>query len=147
MFRKHRDARTYSSDYFLVPLQNTLVSRFLPLIGQKILKVLSGWLLDLLRLMASSCRQKIIAVLATVRQTHIMELVRKVNSTYNQVNRNLQILEHEEIVESQYCGRMRLIRLNLESPKTNALLNALRILGEREANRSPLRGKKTEERW
>jgi hypothetical protein len=144
MFRKYRGSRRYSLDYFPVSLQITRVSRFLVFIGKKIARVLQGLPLDLPRLMASSCRQKIIAVLATVRQTHIMDLVRKVNSTYNQVNRNLQILEHEEIVESHHYGRMRLIRLNRQSPKTKAILHALRIL--REQNRTLLRDKKTEKR-
>ena len=78
--------------------------------------------------MASTCRQKIIATLASVKQTHMMDLVRKVNSTYTQVNRNLQILEQEDIVKSQYYGRMRMIRLNRENPKTEAILKALRML-------------------
>ena len=78
--------------------------------------------------MASSCRQKIIATLARVQQIHMMDLVRKVNSTYTQVNRNLIILEQEGIVESQYYGRMRMMRLNRENPKTQAILKALRIL-------------------
>ena len=78
--------------------------------------------------MASSCRQKILATLSRVGQTHMMDLVRKVNSTYTQVNRNLQILEQEDIVESQYYGRMRMIRLNRENPKTEAILKALRML-------------------
>lgn len=73
-----------------------------------------------------------------------MDLVRRVNSTYNQVNRNLQILEQEGIAESEYYGRMRLIRLNRENPKTKAILQALRIL--REQNRNLLRIKKSEER-
>jgi len=87
--------------------------------------------LDLGRLVASSCRQKIIATLASVGQTHMMDLVRKVNSTYTQVNRNLQILEQEDIVVSQFYGRMRIIRLNRENPKTEAILKALRILRRR----------------
>ena len=78
--------------------------------------------------MASTCRQKILATLAMVGQTHMMDLVRKVNSTYTQVNRNLQILEQEGIVESRYYGRMRVIRLNRENPKTKVLLKALRML-------------------
>jgi len=78
--------------------------------------------------MASTCRQKIIESLARVQQTHMMDLVRKVNSTYTQVNRNLQILEQEDIVRSQYYGRMKMIRLNRQSPKTEIILKALRML-------------------
>lgn len=87
-----------------------------------------GCLLDLGRLMASSCRQKILETLSRVGQTHMMDLIRKVNSTYTQVNRNLRILEQEYIVESQYYGRMRIIRLNRKNPKTEVLLKALSML-------------------
>lgn len=57
-----------------------------------------------------------------------MKLVQKVNSTYNQVNSNLQILQKEEIIFDEHFGRMRVIRLNKESPRTLLLLQALRIL-------------------
>jgi predicted transcriptional regulator len=87
-----------------------------------------GTALDLSQLISSSCRRKILETLSKVKQTHIMDLVRKVNSTYGQVNRNVQVLEQEGIVSSNYYGRMRLIKLNSGNPKTVALLKALRIL-------------------
>jgi hypothetical protein len=58
----------------------------------------------------------------------MMDLVRKVNSTYGQVNRNLQILEHEGIVNIRYYGRLRIIKLNRGNPKTITLLKVLRLL-------------------
>jgi hypothetical protein len=88
----------------------------------------TGETLDLAQLISSSCRQKIIETLSKVKQTHIMDLVRRVNSTYSQVNRNVQILERESIVSSHYHGRMRIIKLNCDNPKTVAMLKALRIL-------------------
>lgn len=57
-----------------------------------------------------------------------MELVRKANSTYNQVNINLQILQKEGVVFDERFGRMRVIWLNRENPKTARLLRALEIL-------------------
>jgi len=60
-----------------------------------------------------------------------MELVRKVNSTYNQVNSNLQILHNERIIFDEHFGRMRVIRLNKENPRTTLLLQALKILETR----------------
>jgi hypothetical protein len=57
-----------------------------------------------------------------------MELVRRVNSTYNQVNSNLKILQNEGIVFDEHFGRMRVIRLNKENPRTMLLLHALKIL-------------------
>ena len=61
-----------------------------------------------------------------------MDLVRKVNSTYTQVNRNLQILEKEGMVKSEHYGHIRIIRLNRENPKTEAILKALKILKKQE---------------
>lgn len=88
--------------------------------------------MDLLQLIASSCRQKILETLSKVGQTYVMDLVRKVNSTYTQVNRNLGILEKEGIVKSKRYGRVRIIRLNRENPKTEAILKALEILRRQE---------------
>jgi predicted transcriptional regulator len=92
-----------------------------------------GTTLDLAQLISSSCRQKIIETLSKVKQTHIMDLVRRINSTYGQVNRNVQILEQEGIVNSNYHGRMRMIKLNSDNPKTVAILKALRILKNQES--------------
>ncbi len=57
-----------------------------------------------------------------------MRLVRKVNSTYNQVNSNLQILQKERIIFDEHFGRMRVIRLNKENPRTKILLQTLKML-------------------
>lgn len=57
-----------------------------------------------------------------------MKLVRKVNSTYNQVNSNLHILEKEGIVVDEHFGRIRVIRLNKENFTTRLLLQALKML-------------------
>lgn len=79
-------------------------------------------------ILASSCRRKILKVLWRIGRANVMELVRKVNSTYSQVNPNLQMLEKEGIIVDKHFGRMRIIRLNKENPKTAVLLYALRIL-------------------
>jgi hypothetical protein len=60
---------------------------------------------------------------------NIMSLVRKVNSTYNQVNANLQIIEKENITIEQRFGRIRMIKLNRENPKSILLLQTLEMLG------------------
>ena len=61
-----------------------------------------------------------------------MELVRKVNSTYNQVNSNLHILQKEGIIFDDHFGRMRVIRLNKENSKTKVLLEASKLLQDSE---------------
>ena len=56
-----------------------------------------------------------------------MKLVRIVNSTYNEVDRNLHILEREGIIIQRYDGRKRIIHLNLKNEKTLVLLKLLMI--------------------
>ena len=80
------------------------------------------------QLIASSCRQKILLALSKIKRTHVTNLVRITNSTYNQVNRNLAILEKEGVIKTKRYGRMRIIELKIENPKTQALLKALHIL-------------------
>jgi len=62
--------------------------------------------------------------------THVTNLVRIINSTYNQVNRNLQTLEKEDIIKTKHYGHIKTIQLNEENPKTQALLKALHILNK-----------------
>ena len=60
---------------------------------------------------------------------NVMELVRRVNSTYNQVNANLKILQETGVISDKHYGRLRVIWLNKESHRTLLLLKALRLLG------------------
>lgn len=80
------------------------------------------------QVIASSCRQKILLALSKTQQTYITNLVRTINSTYNQVNRNVQILEKEGIIKTKYYGRLRMIELDRKNPKTQTLLKALHML-------------------
>jgi len=91
--------------------------------------------MNLETLIASSCRRRIIRVLSSSGRANVMDLVRKVNSTYNQVNSNLQTLQKEEVIFDEHFGRMRVIRLNRENPRTALLLQALKILETPEEKR------------
>lgn len=84
--------------------------------------------MELNKILASTCRQKILLALFELKRTHMMDLIRKVNSNYNQVNRNLIILEKQKIVTISYCGRMKIIRLNFENPKVMIIIEALKML-------------------
>jgi predicted transcriptional regulator len=44
------------------------------------------------------------------------------------VDRNLRILEQENIIRTKRIGNVRIIRLNFENPKTDSLLRALQLL-------------------
>jgi len=65
----------------------------------------------------------------------VTNLVRIINSTYNQVSRNLQLLEKEGIIKIKCYGHMKLIELKIENPKTQALLKALHVLDKPIPNR------------
>lgn len=80
------------------------------------------------QLIASSCRQKILLALSSTKGTHVTNLVRIINSTYNQVNRNLLILEDEGIIKTKRYGHLKIVELEKENPRTEALLKALHIL-------------------
>jgi len=84
--------------------------------------------LKLEQIIASSCRQKILRALSNAKKTHITNLVRITNSTYNQVKRNLDIMEKEGIVKIQNFGNMKIVELNFSNSKTVKLLKALQTL-------------------
>jgi predicted transcriptional regulator len=84
--------------------------------------------MNLETLVASSCRRRILRVLSTSGRVNVMTLVTKVNSTYNQVNANLHILQETGIIFDEHFGRARVIRLNKDNPRTILLLQALKIL-------------------
>lgn len=80
------------------------------------------------QIIASSCRQKILLALSKTKRTHVTNLVRIINSTYNQVDRNLRVLEQESIIKTLRYAHVRIIELDMENPKTLALLKALELL-------------------
>ncbi len=106
-----------------------------PIIGYLYELMQDGCDLELKKLVSSSCRQKILKTLSKENGMNMMSLVRKINSTYNETNRNLKILQAEGIVVIIYFGRVRWIKLNHESPKTIALLQVLKVLDSEANNR------------
>ena len=78
--------------------------------------------------MRSSCRRRILKALSKEQEINIMRLVYAVNSTYNEVDRNLRILENEGLIAQKYFGRKRFIRLNLENKRTLAVLKMLNLM-------------------
>ena len=86
--------------------------------------------LKLEKILASTCRQKILLCLAKVKKTHITNLVRMTNSTYNQIIRNVEMMNREGIVNIYCCGSLKIIELQYDEPKTERLLKALQLLQE-----------------
>lgn len=89
--------------------------------------------MDLKKLLASSCRQKILKELECSSELNVMALVSKINSTYNEVNRNLSILEQENIIIDKRYRRLRMIKLNQRNSKTKLLIQVLKALDSESA--------------
>lgn len=84
-------------------------------------------------MLASSLRQNILKELSLTRELRVMELVRRTGSTYNELNRNLEILEKENLIINEYRlkvrhGKVRVISLNRDDHRTKILLEVLRAL-------------------
>jgi len=86
------------------------------------------------QIIASSCRQKMLLALAKVKKTHVTQLVRMINSTYNEVRRNLEILHEEGIVKFTSCGNMKMVELERDNQKTEKLLMVLHTLQHEDAS-------------
>ncbi|MCL5877776.1 MAG: hypothetical protein M1540_08205 [Candidatus Bathyarchaeota archaeon] len=84
--------------------------------------------MDLEELISSSCRRKIIKYLAENGPTNIMRLVLGTRGKYPRINSELQILQRENIVVDQHKDRMRIIKLNKESPNAVLVIQALKVL-------------------
>jgi hypothetical protein len=102
----------------------------------------AGAQMDLRKVLASSTRQNILKVLAEKREMQVMKLVSSVGSTYNELNRNLQLLEKEGLIINEYPvrvrhGKVRVIRLNKENPKTLTLLKVLKTLDQENNPKTP----------
>jgi predicted transcriptional regulator len=80
------------------------------------------------KILASACRRKIPTALSEKKQISMMKLVRAVNSTYNEVNHNLHVLEQEGTITQQHAGHSRIVSLNFENEKTLVLLKLLKII-------------------
>lgn len=50
------------------------------------------------------------------------------NSTYNQVKCAVTVLEKEGIVKTKSLGHLKIVELEMDNPKTQALLKAMSIL-------------------
>jgi hypothetical protein len=90
--------------------------------------------------MASCLRQNILRELSKVREIRIMKLCGNLRSTYIELNRNLLLLQREGILTNIYKddvagqGRIRIIRLNKDNPKTQVLLEVLKKLDQEGSN-------------
>lgn len=85
-------------------------------------------MLDREKVLASKCRQKILRTLARNSQVRIMHLVRETGFSYNEVDRNLHVLEDQALIFQQRRRGFRVVSLNLENENLPVLLNVMKLL-------------------
>jgi predicted transcriptional regulator len=72
---------------------------------------------------SSRLRIKILKILFQMRELNVSEIARRLNVNYNTTIKHLKILEDEGIVCHKVFGRIRLYRLNENSPRVRAIQN------------------------
>jgi len=76
---------------------------------------------------SSRLRIKILKILFQMRELNVSEIARRLNVNYNTAIKHLKILEDEGIVCHKVFGRIRLYRLNENSPRVRAIQNLLDV--------------------
>jgi len=76
---------------------------------------------------SSRLRIKILKILFQMRELNVSEIARRLNVNYNTTIKHLKILEDEGIVCHKVFGRIRLYRLNENSPRVRAIQNLLDV--------------------
>jgi len=74
---------------------------------------------------SSRLRMKILKILFNVRELNVSEIARSLKINYISATKHLKILEDEGILQHKMFGRIRLYRVNEQSPKTKALQNLI----------------------
>ncbi len=83
--------------------------------------------MDIEDVFSSRVRMKILKALAQLGELNVSEIARRLGVNYETTAKHLEILEAERIVQHKKFGRIRLYRLDENSPKARAvqtLLNA-----------------------
>ncbi|MEM4703447.1 MAG: winged helix-turn-helix domain-containing protein [Candidatus Bathyarchaeia archaeon] len=70
---------------------------------------------------SSKLRMKILRMLAEVGELNVSEITRRLGANYETTSSHLKVLEEEQLVKQKTFGRIRLYRLNEQSPRTRAL--------------------------
>ncbi|MGQ9507058.1 MAG: winged helix-turn-helix domain-containing protein [Candidatus Bathycorpusculaceae bacterium] len=83
--------------------------------------------MDVEDVFSSRVRMKILKILFQMRELNVSEIARRLNVNYNATIKHLKILEDEGIVCHKVFGRIRLYRINENSPKAKAIQNLLDV--------------------
>jgi predicted transcriptional regulator len=75
----------------------------------------------------SKVRMKILKVLAQLGELNVSEITRRLSINYETTAKHLEILEAEGILQHKRFGRIRLYRLDENSPKVRAIRTLLDV--------------------
>ena len=75
----------------------------------------------------SKIRMKILTILNNVGELNVSEIARRLKINYVSASTHMRTLEGEEIVQHKMFGRIRLYRLNEQSPKAKAVQNLIDV--------------------
>jgi DNA-binding transcriptional ArsR family regulator len=76
---------------------------------------------------SSRLRIEILKMLFNVGELNVSEIARRLRINYVSANKHLKILEDEGILLRKMFGRVRLYRVNQQSPKAKALQNLIDV--------------------
>jgi predicted ArsR family transcriptional regulator len=75
----------------------------------------------------SKIRMKILTILNNVGELNVSEIARRLKINYVSASKHMQTLENEGIIQHKMFGRIRLYRLNEQSPKAKAVQNLIDV--------------------
>jgi len=81
--------------------------------------------LDVEDVFSSKLRMKILKILVQMGELNVSEIARRLGVNYVTTSKHLKILEDEGILRQKLFGRIRLYRLNENSPKARAVQNLM----------------------
>jgi len=83
--------------------------------------------MDIEDVFSSKLRVKILKNLVQMRELNVSEIARRLGVNYNTTSKHLKVLEDEGILQHKVFGRIRLYRLNENSPKARAVQNLMEV--------------------
>ena len=77
--------------------------------------------MDLEDMFSSRLRMKILKLLDKMHELNVSEIAHRLGVNYTVAIKHLRVLEEESVLQHKMFGRIRLYRLNENSPKTKAI--------------------------
>ena len=81
--------------------------------------------MDLEDMFSSRLRMKILKLLDKMHELNVSEIAHRLGVNYTVAMKHLRVLEEEGVLQHKMFGRIRLYKLNENSPKTKAIQNLI----------------------